>query len=144
MRRVFTSRVAWLAALAITLFVGNGLAQQATTHEHSAPPAASGETTPAAVPGQMADMMARHQAMMTEMHAANQKLDDLVAKMNAARGNDRIDAMAVVIAELVAQHKNMGAGMMAMGGMMSTGKMMSMPNDKMSMPDGMKMPDAKK
>jgi len=144
MRRVFRSRVGWLAALAITLFVGNGLAQQATTHDHGATPAAAGQAASAAVPGQMADMMARHQAMMTQMHAANQKLDDLVAKMNAARGNDRIDAMAAVIAELVAQHKNMGAGMMAMGGMMSTGKMMSMPNDKMSMPDGMKMPDAKK
>jgi hypothetical protein len=143
MRWVFTSRVAWLAALAITLFMG-GLAQQAVAKGQATPPAATGQAAPAAAPGQMADMMARRQAMMTEMHAANQKLDDLVAKMNAAGGNDRIDAMAAVINELVAQHKNMGASMMSMSGMMSMGKMMSMPNDKMSRPDGTKMPDAKK
>ena len=124
MTRTFTGRAAWLAALAIILFVGNGLAQQTTTP-------VSPSATAAANTGRMGDMMAR-QAMMAERHAADQKLDELVAKMNAARGNDRIDAMAAVITELVAQHKNMGAGMMRMGGMMS-------------MPDGMKgMPDAKK
>jgi hypothetical protein len=137
MTRVFTSRVAWLAALAITLFMG-GLAQQAVAKGQASPPAASGQAAPAAATGQMGDMMARHQAMMTEMHAANQKLDDLVAKMNAAGGNDRIDAMAAVINELVAQHKNMGAGMMSMGGMMSTGKMMSMPGGMTTKPDDKK------
>jgi hypothetical protein len=142
MRQIFTSRVAWLAALAITLFMG-GLAQQAGAKGQASPPAAAGQTTPAQPSGQMADMMARRQAMMTEMHAANQKLDDLVAKMNAARGDDRIDAMAAVITELVAQHKSMGAGMMSMRGMMSMGNMMSMPNDKM--PSGMmSKPDDKK
>jgi len=32
-------------------------------------------------------MMADHEKMMTEMKAADQRLDDLVAKMNAASGH---------------------------------------------------------
>lgn len=131
MTRVFTGRAVWLAALAVALFVGNGLAQQSTTRDQAAPAAASEQATPPANQDQMGDMMARRQAMMAEMHAADQKLDDLVAKMNAARGNDRIDAMVAVINELAAQHKSRGAGMMSM-------PMMSMPGGMMSKPDGAK------
>jgi hypothetical protein len=106
-----------------------GVAQRAVAKGQASPGAAPDQAA-AQAPGQMSDMMARRQAMMAEMHAANQKLDNLVARMNAARGNDRIDAMAAVITELASQHKNMGTGMMSMGGMMPMGGMMSIPSDK--------------
>jgi hypothetical protein len=59
-------------------------------------------------------MMAEQKGMMAEMTAADQKIADLVAKMNAAKGEERIAAMAAVVNELVAQRKQMreSCGMM--------------------------------
>jgi outer membrane murein-binding lipoprotein Lpp len=72
----------------------------------------------------MQAMMANHQKMMATMQATDKTLDDLVAQMNAARGNDRLDRIVAVVNELAAAHKQMG-GMMSMhGGMMG---MMNMP-----------------
>ena len=75
--------------------------------------------------GEMAQheaMMARHQAMMAEMQAADERLESLVAAMNAAEGDDaRIDAMAALLTELAAQRKGMCRHMMEgmhEGGMM--------------------------
>lgn len=67
--------------------------------------------------GDMADhkqKMAEQAAMMAKMAAADQKLADLVARMNAAKGEERIAAMAAVVNELVAQRKQMhgSCGMM--------------------------------
>ena len=73
---------------------------------------------PAAKPDMHA-MMSGQQKMMMSMQASDRKLDELVAKLNAAKGNDRIDALAAVVNELVAERKQM-TGMMAMhGGMMN-------------------------
>ena len=58
-------------------------------------------------------MMANHQQMMAAMQAADKKLNDLVAQMNAARGDDRLDKVIAVVNELAAAHKQMG-GMMSM------------------------------
>lgn len=64
-------------------------------------------------------MMADHEKMMTEMKAADQRLDDLVAKMNAASGAEKGDAIAAVVNEMVTQRRTMRDGMMKMeGGMM--------------------------
>lgn len=60
-------------------------------------------------------MMAKRQKMMSEIDAADAKLDDLMAAMSAARGDDRIDAMAKVITELVAHQRLMRHEMMSMG-----------------------------
>jgi len=74
---------------------------------------------PAGRPDAMAAMMAQRQTMMAEMTASQKKLDDLVAKMNTATGQAKVDQMAVVITELVAQHRGMQGRMMSMqGGMM--------------------------
>jgi hypothetical protein len=63
-------------------------------------------------------MMAGQQQMMMSMHATDKKLDDLVAQLNAAKGNDRIDKLVAVVNELAAERKQM-MNMMAMhGGMM--------------------------
>ena len=59
-------------------------------------------------------MMADHDKMMAEMKTADQRLDDLVAKMNAASGMEKADATAAVVSEMVTQRKAMRDGMMKM------------------------------
>ena len=64
-------------------------------------------------------MLADREKMMTEMKAADQRLEDLVAKMNAASGMEKADATAAVVNEMVTQRRTMRDGMMKMeGGMM--------------------------
>jgi hypothetical protein len=64
-------------------------------------------------------MMVDQQKMMMSMQTSDKKLDDLVAQLNAAKGNDRIDKLVAVVNELAAERKNM-QGMMSMhGGMMN-------------------------
>ena len=60
-------------------------------------------------------MMAKHEAMKTEMAAKDAKLDALLVAMNAAKGNKKMDATAAVVSELVAQREAMRDHMMAMG-----------------------------
>ena len=59
-------------------------------------------------------MMADQEKMMTEMKGADQRLDDLVGKMNAASGSEKADATAAVVNELVNQRRTMRDGMMKM------------------------------
>jgi hypothetical protein len=59
-------------------------------------------------------MMADHEKMMAGMKAADQRLDGLVATMNAAAGQAKVDATSAVVAEMVAQRKTMRDEMMAM------------------------------
>ena len=60
-------------------------------------------------------MMAHHQAMKAEMASMDARLDSLVAAMNAAGGDAKVDATAAVVNELVAQRKTMRDRMMGMG-----------------------------
>ena len=46
-----------------------------------------------------------HMAMMNTWQQQDAKLDDLVAKMNGATGAAKVDAMAAVLTELVAQRE---------------------------------------
>jgi len=64
-------------------------------------------------PGMGANMMADHQKMMADMKASQKKLDDLVAAMNQAAGDDTVDKLAAVVTELVAQHREMCGRMMS-------------------------------
>jgi len=57
--------------------------------------------------------MTNEQHMMMSLRSSNKKLDDLVAQLNAARGNDRIDKLVAIVNELVAERKQM-TDMMAM------------------------------
>ncbi len=52
-------------------------------------------------------MMAMHDKMMADKKAMDAKMDQKVATMNAAQGSAKIDAMANVINEIAAQHKQM-------------------------------------
>jgi len=47
----------------------------------------------------------RHEAMMERMRTHQEKLDELVAAMEAAEGQAKVEAIAAVVKELVAQRK---------------------------------------
>ena len=81
-----------------------GLAAQAPAPQAAQPAAQSG----------MGDMMKMHEKMMAEMKAADARLDVLVKTMNAAAGDAKTNAIAAVVNELVAQHKQMHAHMSEM------------------------------
>jgi DNA repair exonuclease SbcCD ATPase subunit len=90
-------------------------AQQPTT-----PPPAAQKMEMPGMPGMMDEkmmeesMMAHHKEIMAKMEAMDSRLDDLVKKMNTAKGSRKADAVAAVVNELVAQRKQMREQMMAM------------------------------
>jgi hypothetical protein len=51
------------------------------------------------------------QVRMEQMRENQRKLDELVEKMNAATGQAKVDAIAAVVTELVAQRRAMGTMM---------------------------------
>jgi hypothetical protein len=72
---------------------------------------------PPVAPGQPA-MMVGQQQTMASMQAADKKLDDLVAQLIAARGDDRLDKVIAIVRELVTERKTMRDMMAGRGGMM--------------------------
>ena len=52
-----------------------------------------------------------HAVMRAQMHAHDARLDEFVAAMNAAEGEAKIDAVAAVVNELVAQRRTRRAHM---------------------------------
>ena len=79
-------------------------------------------------------MMAKHEGMKAEMASLDTKLDSLLAAMNAAKGNKKVDATAAVINELATQRKAMRDHMMAMGPQMMQHMMQ---HGRMGMMEGM-------
>jgi hypothetical protein len=82
---------------------------QNTTHDHGSDPAHAAPQAGAPAPSP---------SMMADMQAAERKLDELVAKMNAAKGAEKVDRIAEVVTEMAATHKRMHAMMMGNGMMM--------------------------
>lgn len=87
-------------------------------------PQPQSQQTPAKPPADMSAkckaMMAEHEKTMAEMKAADQRLDGLVTKMNAASGQGKVDAIAATVTEIVAQRRTMRDRMTGMHeGMMS-------------------------
>jgi hypothetical protein len=116
MKRIVTATMAGCAAVVIS--TAPGLAAQATQeHQH----AATDKMKPASgVEAKCPAMMAEREKMMAAMKAADQRLDDLVAKMNTAAGMEKTAATANVVTEMVTQRRTMRDGMMKMQeGMMS-------------------------
>ena len=78
---------------------------------------------PAAAQQRMQQMQQQRRAWMEQVQERNKKLDELVAKMNAAKGEAKVDAIAAVINEMMDQRKALmpHPGMMGgpMGGPMS-------------------------
>lgn len=113
-------KVTRVTSILLTAFFGGALgllAQQPT------PPPPAAPAPKMEMPGAMGTMgedkmdeamMARHHEMMARMEAMDAKLDDLVKKMDAARGSKKADAVAAVVSELVRQRKEMREHMSAM------------------------------
>lgn len=64
------------------------------------------------------------QMMMEQVRAADARLDRLLAEMNRATGTKKVEAMAAVINEMVAQRKQIRAHRMQMMERMHPGEMM--------------------
>lgn len=65
------------------------------------------------------EAMGMHGQMHQMAAAMNERMNTLVSDMNAAKGSKKVDAMAVVLTELVAQRQEMLAAMSE--GMMASG-----------------------
>ena len=104
-------------AVVVMSAVAGLAAQTPQEHQH----AATGQAKPAAgTEAKCQAMMAGREKMMTSMKAADQRLDELVAKMNSASGMEKMTATAAVVTEMVTQRRTMREGMMKMQeGMMS-------------------------
>ncbi len=109
MNSIVTAVLAGCAAVVIS--ATPGLTAQAHDPQH----AAADQAKPAS--GMAAKdhaMMAEHGKMMADMKAADQRLNDLVARMNSAAGMEKTTATAAVVTEMVAQSRTMREGMMKM------------------------------
>lgn len=102
---------------------------QADTQDHQAHHPA--EPAQAAKPADTT-MSGMQNKMMADMKAQDAKVDALVAKMNAATGNAKADAIAELLTAMVQQHKTMRDGMMQMHDDM----MMQMHDQMMKMDSG--------
>lgn len=112
--RLVTAIVAVGAAVVMSASPG-AAGQMAQGTGHPATAKAKPQAGMAAVmPARCQAMMADHEKMMTEMKAADGRLDDLVAKMNAAPDTEKAPATAAVVSEIVAQRRTMRDGMMQM------------------------------
>lgn len=105
-----TTRVVLAAALLLLLTFTSGMAQ-GTAQQPQA---------------NMQEMMKMHEQMMAGMKVDNAKLDALVENMNAAAGEEKINAVAVVVTELARQHKAMHEHMGQMHQQMMSGRGMMM------------------
>lgn len=130
----------------ITLAIGGfvGIAQPFAQSQTPAPPPAGQHQNHAAPAAPAAatqghDMMAMHQKMMAEMTAMDTKLDDLVARMAAATGPAKVDAIAEVVTAMAAQHKVMHGRMMEMHDHMMQMHGQMMPMDQTAKPVGGRM-----
>ena len=106
-KRIVTSMMAGCAAVVISAVPV--LAAQAPQ------PAATAKAKPTSdMAAKCKGMMAEGEQMMADAKAADQRLDALVVKMNAASGAEKADATAAVVSELVAQRHTMSDGAMKM------------------------------
>ena len=111
MNRIVMALMTGCAAVVISAVPG--FAAQATTPEHQH--AAMEKAKPASsMDAKCQAMMADHETMMTQMNAADQKLDGLVAKMNSASAAEMPAATASVVNEMATQRRTMRDGMMKM------------------------------
>jgi hypothetical protein len=94
--------------LAGTVFVAVTLLMTSRSTLTQSAGGAEKQSAPAAKQAQtMGGMMADRKGMMADFAAADKKLDELVARMNAATGTAKVDAIAAVINELVTERTQM-------------------------------------
>jgi hypothetical protein len=109
MNRIVTTMVAGCAA--VVMSAAPGLAAQTTHEQHTATAKAK---PPSGMEAKCQAMMAEKEKLMADMKAADQRLDDLVATMNAASGMDKMAATSAVVSEMVTQRRTMRDAMMKM------------------------------
>jgi len=103
---------------AVVMLAVPELAAQTPQDPHHA--AADTAKPPSGIDATCQAMMAEREKMMTDMKAADQRLDALVVTMNTASGMEKMSATANVVTEMVTQRRTMRDGMMKMQeGMMS-------------------------
>jgi hypothetical protein len=107
-KRIVTAMMAGCAVVVISAVSGLA-APTPQEYQHAATDKAK---PPSVMAAKCQAMMAERDKMMADMKAADQRLDDLVAKMNTASGMDQTAATAAVVNEMVAQHRTMQEGMM--------------------------------
>ena len=108
-KRIVTAMVVGCAAVVMSAVPA--LAEQTTHEQHAATAKAK---PPSAMEAKCQAMMAEKEKMMTEMKAADQRLDDLVVTMNAASGMEKPVATAAVATEMVIQRRTMRESTMKM------------------------------
>ena len=102
MKRLLIGAAIFTATVLVAPTVAQSAAQ--TPHDHQ-------QATSAQKPGMMGQ---DHQRMMADMKTADDRLQELVSKMNAATGDQKIGVMADLLTQLVTNQKNMHQHMMAM------------------------------
>jgi len=110
-----------LGAVFVAIFVGvpSHLQAQQPPPQVPAPHHAEQGAAPAA--GASTSEGCQHKtAMMSEMNAAEAKLDELVQTMNAETGVEKVDAIAAVVTALVKEQNAMRASMALKMKIMST------------------------
>lgn len=108
-----TRCISTLVFAGVALSTGLFAQTQPHSHDHSARTPVAGSRQAPAKPGMMDDkmmahcmeMMQKRDQMQADFKAMDAKLDDLVAKMTAAGGADRQEAMTAVVSELIAQQR---------------------------------------
>ena len=113
MRAETIARVMLAGCAAVLMVAAPGLAAQTPT-EHQQHAATAKAKPQSKMAPKCEAMMAEKQTMMTEMKAADQRLDALVVTMNAASGPAKADATAAVVSEMATQRRTMRDGMMKM------------------------------
>lgn len=109
-KRIVLAMMAGYAAVLISAVPGLA-AQTPQEHQHVATDTAK---SPSAMATQCQAMMAEREKMMADLKVADQQLDDLVAKMNAASGMEKTAATATVVTEMVTQRRAFRDRMMTM------------------------------
>ena len=116
LKRIVTAMMAGCTAVVISAAPGLS-AQTPQEHQHAATDKAKEGS---GMEAKCHAMMAEREKMMTAMKAADQRLDDLVVKMNTASGMEKTAATANVVTEMVTQRRTMRDDTMKMQeGMMS-------------------------
>lgn len=109
------NRSLWLPVAFLLALVALPRIGAAQEHAPGQPPAGvrcpAGETCPKPDPQAMA---ARHEAMMAEHAVAAARIQELQDRMHAADGDAKVDAIAALLHEMLAQHRAMHAMMMGM------------------------------
>ena len=118
------SHLAPAAGLALFAFVLSAparlQAQQADSPQHDQPHPGATDTPPAAqAPAPVPQQAEAATGMMARMKASGSRLEALVKKMNAAKGEAKADAIAELLTALVEDRRHHESMMTSMPGMMS-------------------------